>query len=913
MPRSRQSSRRHIHQIRASFANQPLAFDSRVLGELQTAIELGDISAVKSALQFGGEDVPSSIQIIDGVAVIPVVGALRDSLDFMVRYYGAACYQVIEKEFKTVLNRSDVKAVVFWMATPGGQAVGCKRLADLIHSSRGVKPIVAYVQSMAASAGYYLAAACDKICAQSDAIVGSIGTIMTHQEVSKLAADIGYKFTVLTNEDSPKKGHGNPYEPLTKESKATLQGFVDSYGQTFIADVASFRNISTEKVVKDYGQGDAFIATEAMRRGMVDEIVAEFGDVIEALTNEASNSQPIETTDTETETDTSGDPPTESRSFSFFKKDASVKKITAQLFATGLISAIDASEDAIKSVLNAWFNARGESVPTDESSILKALQGGPRLAVSAVATSPQVPSPPPAAATAAAANSLQDAHNREQAEARSAAAAEQRATLADLQASAKLMNDASGADVVTPAMVLEAFQAGLDARGAVKSWNDKIAANEKPIQSTRVTVKAEGSDLFAADAVEALLYRATSQPIRRRGGRDGANNATQVATPNLSTSAAAMAGMPIWAIAARALEQSGVRVDIYGDRESICSQAMEMGNSLARHTFFSAHEGRQFIGASGAPGGPYARPGDFPNILSALANKFLDSIELDEWTYPEFTAVWPTGFGDFKPATMVNTGTPDELDEIVDSGTFNELKKAEEVLSYIFCRRFGNKWGWTPVLMANDDMGAFAEGMLGLDEAWETTQHRLCLALLTGNPTLLDTFSLFGTTRTAGTNDRTSGGAPSDSEWAAMETLYADIKGVSTARRVRGSLNTILVPTGTQYQEARRTFMPLAAGGIEPKMAATTANTGIYRGQIAIVPEPELRDDSVATRYYAMRSPTALRTATIVRGYFNGYGAGGKRERWYDPTNKTTWVSIEGRIGVAIKNWRYVVRNKGAA
>ena len=62
-----------------------------------------------------------------------------------------------------------------------------------------------------------------------------------------------------------------------------------------------------------------------------------------------------------------------------------------------------------------------------------------------------------------------------------------------------------------------------------------------------------------------------------------------------------------------------------------------------------------------------------------------------------------------------------------------------------------------------------------------------------------------------------------------------------------------------------------------------------------------------------MRSPTMLNTATIVRAYFNGFGTAGRRERWYDPENKTTWVSLECRFAAAIKNWRYVIRDKGAA
>jgi len=227
----------------------------------------------------------------------------------------------------------------------------------------------------------------------------------------------------------------------------------------------------------------------------------------------------------------------------------------------------------------------------------------------------------------------------------------------------------------------------------------------------------------------------------------------------------------------------------------------------------------------------------------------------------------------------------------------------------LFLRRFANKWGWTPVMVANDDLGAFVEGMIGLREAWEVTQNRLVVERFTTTENLLDGNNLFADRADVGsaTNDNavTGGGVPSDAQWAAMEEAYADIGGVATGRRVRGSLNVCFTPTGTAHQNAMRTFDKTYAA---EKQAATDATIGIYRGRVGVVPESELRGSSTST-WYALRSPTQLRTATVIRAYFNGYGRGGRRERWYDPTTKTTYVSLEGRVAVATKNWRYAVRN----
>jgi hypothetical protein len=411
------------------------------------------------------------------------------------------------------------------------------------------------------------------------------------------------------------------------------------------------------------------------------------------------------------------------------------------------------------------------------------------------------------------------------------------------------------------------------------------------------------------DVVEALVYKAASSMTGKQK------------TVDLSDAAARHVSKPLWAIAGECLQLAGHKgIDMYGDREYLAEAAMQMGTPGVRHVFFSNREKRQYIQA--AAGSPMARPGDFPNILSALANKFLDTIELDQdYSYGQVSAMLPGGLSDFKPAIMINKGIVEELDELQDAEQFKELGLSEEVLSYIFLRRFGNKWGWTPVMVANDDLGAFVEGMIGLEEAWQVTQNRIVVDLYTSNPTLLDGSALFADRTNTGTgsnpalnnNDIASGGStPSDAQWASMEAQYADIGGVGTGRRVRGTINVCFCPTGIPAQEARRTFLPLNTGGLEMKVANTTATVGLYRGEVQVVPESELRVSSLL-KWYGLRNPTRLNTATVVRGYFNGFGEAGRRERWYDPETKTTWTSIEGRIAAAIKNWRFAIRNKGAA
>jgi len=877
---SKQAKRRKIAKLRAEMYAAPWAIDARALGGLEEAIEAGDLESIRASLSLGS-DSETTTRIVDGIAIIPITGVLRDAVDYMVRWGGASSYQLIEKGFNQAMENAQVKGVLFYCDTPGGSAIGCKRVADRVHESRGDKPIRAYVQGMCGSAGFYIASACDRIESTADSLVASIGTIYPHQEYSGMLKEFGVGAKVFTNKDSPKKGHGNIYEPLTEQAQETIQQFVESYGQSFINDVARYRGIKPEEVVAKYGQGDSMRADVAVSKGVIDAVVSNFEDSMESMRNTVGGDPNVKSSSTPVVSSTS------------VRRSKMNERIKAQLFALGLIDSLDAPDAVCQSALNAWFASRGDNLPSDESQILASLQklraqdDAPDDEDEEEESGDEEKEAGDKAATPTA-NNVQRAHESEQSEAR----------LEALKSSAALINGITGETSISAEMVLEAHEKKLDAKGATKMWNEKLAGDESPLPTARV--KGEGADRFANDVVDAMIYRASSNPTMEIS--DGASN---------------LVNLPLWAVAGKCLEQSGVKVDMFGDKEYIAEMAMQMGTPGARHTFFSEKEGRQYIQASGTPN---ARPGDFPNILSSLSNKFLDTIGLDDdYSYQQVSALLPGGLSDFKPAMMVNKGIVEELDELEDAEQFKDIGLSEEVLSYIFLRRFGNKWGWTPVMVANDDMGAFVEGMLGLEEAWQVTQNRLVTDRFTSNENLLDGNPLFANRADTGVganpatndNDVTSGAAPSDAQWAAMETKYADIGGIATGRRVRGSLNTCFTPTGTNAQEARRTFLPLNSGGMEMKVANTTQNIGLYRGEVQVIPESELRVAS-SNVWYGLRNPTRLNTATVVRGYFNGFGTAGRRERWYDPQTKTTYVSIEGRIAVAVKNWRYAVRNAGA-
>ena len=183
--------KRKRQKLRSEFYGHPWAMLASTLSDLGQRIEIGDMESIKSALSFNVDGVETSMKVANGVAVIPMNGVLRDEVDYMVRYGGACSYQILERDFLAAMSNDQVKSVLFYCNSPGGSAIGCKRVADLVFASRGKKSIVAFVQGQCCSAGYYIASACDRIEATADSMVGSIGTIMPHDVMAGLIGDMG--------------------------------------------------------------------------------------------------------------------------------------------------------------------------------------------------------------------------------------------------------------------------------------------------------------------------------------------------------------------------------------------------------------------------------------------------------------------------------------------------------------------------------------------------------------------------------------------------------------------------------------------------------------------------------------------------------------------------------------------------
>ena len=293
MPESRKTRRHQLRRLRGAVLGQqawcvhePALQEMLQLLESGSSFELGsDAIAARLGIQQQAES-DSRMEIVNGVAMIPIVGVLQPKANSITRFYGGTSTSQVEADVRRAVSDSQVRSIVLLIDSPGGAAMGNEEVARTIYESRGSKPIIAFVRGMAASAAYYLASAAEKIIASPSSLIGSIGTILLHTDGSKFYADWGIKVTPITQ--GKHKADGNQFEPLTEQSRSTLQEFVDAHGDMFVAAVAKHRSVTAKEVLEQFGQGKVFLADEALRRGMIDAI----GSIDDAIPKAAAQPFP---------------------------------------------------------------------------------------------------------------------------------------------------------------------------------------------------------------------------------------------------------------------------------------------------------------------------------------------------------------------------------------------------------------------------------------------------------------------------------------------------------------------------------------------------------------------------------------------------------------------------------------------
>ena len=207
-----------------------------------------------------------------GVAVISVMGIIAQHASQVddISGPGGTSTDRVSKSLQLALAEPTIKSIILNFDSPGGSVHGVQALAEEVYRARLRKPIVAQVNSLAASAAYWIASAANEIIMTPGAQAGSIGVYALHSDASKFTEKEGFKFTFVSA--GKYKVEGNPYEPLGDVAALAMKKVVDSYYEDFVTGVARGRGVTPDRVRNGFGEGRVVKDREAVSIGMADRI-----------------------------------------------------------------------------------------------------------------------------------------------------------------------------------------------------------------------------------------------------------------------------------------------------------------------------------------------------------------------------------------------------------------------------------------------------------------------------------------------------------------------------------------------------------------------------------------------------------------------------------------------------------------
>jgi protease-4 len=196
------------------------------------------------------------------------------------------------KQLRKFSKRSSIKAIVLRINSPGGAVAPAQEIYSEIRKIKKKKPVVASMETVGASAAYYIASAADEIVCSEGTITGSIGVIMLLTDLQKLIQNIGVHVSVI--KAGKYKDIGSSVRPLTDEERKILETFASEIHEQFIKDVMAGRKGKIDEAkLRTIADGRFFTGAKAKEMGLVDTI-GNFYDAVKIAGKRAKIGDKVE-------------------------------------------------------------------------------------------------------------------------------------------------------------------------------------------------------------------------------------------------------------------------------------------------------------------------------------------------------------------------------------------------------------------------------------------------------------------------------------------------------------------------------------------------------------------------------------------------------------------------------------------
>ena len=250
-----------------------ICFLSLLVGSFNSAIQHIKSEKVQKIKNVFSENAPK----IALIRLNGIIDAAEGQSGFLSEDFGA---QNLLKSLKTAKEDNSVKAIIIKINSPGGTVATSQNIYHEIMRIRKNKPVIVVMEDVAASGGYYIASAADRIIAQEGTLTGSIGVIFQTMDAHRLLTDkLGIKSNVIKSGSF--KDAGSATREMTAQERALFQNIVeDSYSQFLnaiengrikTADIYNVPKRQLDKTtLKKYADGRIFTGKQAYEYGFVD-------------------------------------------------------------------------------------------------------------------------------------------------------------------------------------------------------------------------------------------------------------------------------------------------------------------------------------------------------------------------------------------------------------------------------------------------------------------------------------------------------------------------------------------------------------------------------------------------------------------------------------------------------------------
>lgn len=282
----------HLARVAGLVFNQPLLaledtatviasvfadrFDVAPMRDDVARLPFEEVEAIRASRFVGKPDGPRDengvtrpmYRVQDGIALISIMGELVNRGAWVGASSGLTSYEGIAAQLEAARASENVRGIILDINSPGGEAGGAIETGRLVRAIAKEKPVVAFVNSVAASAAYAIAAGATRIIATESGLVGSIGVIVLHLDRTQALEKAGVKPTILRS--VPHKAEGSAAEQLSSAAAGRLQARINAMHGIFAGFVADMRSISID-AVNDL-KGEVRIGREGVEAGLADQI-----------------------------------------------------------------------------------------------------------------------------------------------------------------------------------------------------------------------------------------------------------------------------------------------------------------------------------------------------------------------------------------------------------------------------------------------------------------------------------------------------------------------------------------------------------------------------------------------------------------------------------------------------------------